>query len=79
MKTGRGDTMNARELIVEADRIRQSQGLTQSEWCRRSGFDEYGTLVSRAYKRGNCKLTVLAQLLKPLGYELCIRKTDDLP
>lgn len=68
--------MDARELIVEADRIRQSQNLTQAEWCRKAGFDEYGKLVSNAFRKGNCKLSVLAQLLKPLGYELKIAKVD---
>ena len=69
--------MTARDLIVEADKIRQDQGLTQAEWCRQSGYDEYGKLISNAYKRGNCKLTVMMNLLRPLGYELCIRRRSD--
>lgn len=68
--------MTARDLIVEADKLRQEQGLTQAEWCRKSGYDEYGKLISNAYKRGNCKLTVMMNLLRPLGYELCIRRKD---
>ena len=68
--------MTARDLIVEADKLRQEHGLTQSEWCKQAGFDEYGKLVSNAYKRGNCKLTVLMALLRPLGYELQIRKRE---
>ena len=70
--------MDARELICQADRIRQGQQITQTEWCRRSGFDQYGKLVSNSYRRGDCKLSVLVQLLKPLGYELqIVAKEDD--
>lgn len=68
--------MTARDLIVEADKLRQDQGLTQAEWCRVAGYDEYGKLISNAYKRGNCKLTVLMNLLRPLGYELTIRRME---
>ena len=69
--------MDARGLITAADRIAREQGLTQAEWCRRAGYDEFGKLISNTYKRGNCKLSVLAQLLKPLGYELQIVKRED--
>ena len=68
--------MDTRELIVQADRIRQEQRMTQAEWCRRAGFDEFGKLVSNTFRRGNCKVSVLAQLLKPLGYELVIVKKE---
>lgn len=71
--------MDARELIVEADRIRQEKGLSQAEWSRAAGLDEGGMAVSRTYNRGNCKLTVLDALLRPLGYELKITRIDDLP
>ena len=71
--------MDARELIVEADRIRQEKGLSQAEWSRAAGLDEGGMAVSRTFNRGNCKLTTLSRLLKPLGYELQIRKLEDLP
>ena len=69
--------MTARELISTADRLARDQGYTQAEWCRRAGFDEFGKLVSNTHKRGNCKLSVLAQLLTPLGYELRIVRKDD--
>ena len=69
--------MDARGLISEADQIARGQGLTQAEWCRRAGFDEFGKLISNTYRRGNCKVSVLAQLLKPLGYELKIVKQED--
>lgn len=68
--------MDVRQLIGEADRIARDQGLTQAEWCRRAGFDEFGKLVSNTHRRGNCKLSVFMQLLRPLGYELRIVKKD---
>ena len=68
--------MDARQLITQADRLRQDEGITQAEWCRRAGFDEFGKLVSNTFRRGNCKLSVFAQLLKPLGYEIMIVKTE---
>ena len=70
--------MTARDLIVEADKLRLEQGMTQAEWCRQAGFDQYGKLISNAYKRGNCKLTVIMALLRPLGYELQIRKREEI-
>lgn len=71
--------MNARDLIVMADRIRREQGLSQVEWSRRSGLDDVGMAISRTYNKGNCKLTTLVRLLKPLGYELKIMKIEDMP
>ena len=68
--------MDARQLIIQADEIRRDEGITQAEWCRRAGFDEFGKLVSNTFRRGNCKLSVFAQLLKPLGYEIMIVKTE---
>ena len=69
--------MDPRQLISQADSIARSQGMTQAEWSRRAGFDEFGKLISNTHRRGNCKLSVLSQLLKPLGYELMIVKRDD--
>ena len=69
--------MDARQLITRADEIRRDQEMTQAEWCRRAGFDEFGKLVSNTYRRGNCKLSVFSQLLKALGYELRIVKQED--
>lgn len=71
--------MDARELIVMADKIRQEQNLTQTEWSRRAGYDIYGKLISNAYARGDCRLSVITQLLQPLGYTLEIRKLEDGP
>ena len=69
--------MDARELISYADRLARDKGLTQAEWSRRAGFDEFGKLISNTFNRGNCKLSVMAQLLKPLGYELRIEKQEE--
>ena len=71
--------MTARELIIQADKIRQERAMSQAEWGRQAGLDEWGKAVGRTYYRGNCKLTTLIRLLKPLGYELRIEKTEDLP
>lgn len=68
--------MDARQLITQADRLRQDEGITQAEWCRRAGFDEFGKLVSNTYRRGNCKLSVYTQLLRALGYEIQIVKQE---
>ena len=69
--------MDARQLISMADSIARNQGMTQAEWSRRAGFDEFGKLISNTHRRGNCKLSVLSQLLKPLGYELRIVKREE--
>ena len=71
--------MNARDLIVRADQIRQEKGLSQAEWSRQAGLDEVGMAISRTYSKGNCKLTTMVRLLRPLGYELQIRKMEDMP
>lgn len=67
----------ARTMICEADRLSKEQGLSQAEWCRRSGFDEFGKRISRTFSNGNCKLHVLIQLLSALGYEIRIVKKDE--
>ena len=69
--------MDARQLITEADQIRSAQNMTQAEWSRRAGFDQFGKLISNSFNRGNCKLSVMIQLLKPLGYELKIVKREE--
>lgn len=71
--------MTARELIVAADAIRQRTGISQAEWSRAAGLDDVGVAISRTYSRGNCKLTTLVKMLKPLGYELQIVKVEDMP
>lgn len=74
-----GETMNARDLIVQADKIRNDQNLSQAEWSRAAGLDDAGVAVCRTFNKGNCKLSTFVRLLKPLGYELKIIKLEDLP
>lgn len=71
--------MNPRELIIKADEIRQEQHLSQAEWSRAAGMDIGGMAVSRTYNKGNCKLSTLDKLLRPLGYTLTITKLEDMP
>lgn len=71
--------MTARELIIEADKIRQEKNLSQAELSRQAGFDESGVAICRTYNRGNCKLSTMIQILRPLGYELKIMKVEDMP
>lgn len=72
--------MTARELIVRADRIRQDEfsGMSQAEWSRQAGLDVSGKAVCNAYNKGNCKLSTMIMLLRPLGYELKIEKVMEL-
>ena len=67
----------ARDLVCEADKISKEQGFTQAEWCRRAGLDNVGVAISRTFKRGDCKLSTMTRLLKPLGYRLTITKIGD--
>ena len=62
----------ARDLIMTADRIARSKGLTQAQWSKQAGRAENGQTVSRLLARGECKLSTIIALLKPLGYELMI-------
>lgn len=62
--------MEAREFIVELDGIRIGKGMTQAEWSRQAGYDEFGKLISRAFNRGNCKLSTAMRLARPLGYDV---------
>jgi len=71
--------MEARNLILFADELRRAQKMTQAEWSRAAGLDDQGMAVSRTFNRGNCKLTTMEMLLKPLGYELRIMKVEDMP
>ena len=71
--------MNARQLINEADSIRNEQGLTQAEWSRLAGLDDVGMAICRAYNKGNCKLSTFVQMAAPLGYELRLVKKEDMP
>lgn len=76
-----GETMTARELIIQADKIRREEfgGMSQAEWSRQAGLDDFGKTVSRNFFTGNCKLSTMVMLLRPLGYELKITKREDDP
>lgn len=69
--------MDGKQLIIQADQIAKEKGLTQAEWSRRSGYDEFGKIISNTLKRGDCKLKVMTQLLKPIGCRLVIVKDGD--
>lgn len=71
--------MTSRDLIVQADQIRKEQGMTATSWGLSAGYDDGGMMVSRTFRRGNCKLSTFVQLLRPLGYELEIKKVEDTP
>ena len=71
--------MDARGLIILADRIRNDQNMSQAEWSRAAGMDASGSKICRAYKKGDCKLSSMVELLRPLGYELTITRLEDLP
>lgn len=69
--------MDARQLIIQADRIAREQGFTQARWCREAGFDEFGKRISNAYRRGDCDLETFSRMLAPLGYEAVIVKAEE--
>lgn len=69
--------MDGKQLIRQAVQIAGEKGLSQAEWSRRAGYDEFGKIVSNTLKRGDCKLKVMTQLLKPLGCMLTIVKDGD--
>ena len=68
---------NARSYIIEVDRISKEQGFTQAEWSRQSGFDEFGKMISNTISRGDCKLSAFIQMIKPLGYEIMLKRTEE--
>ena len=69
--------MNAKDLILQADSIRNDLHMTQAEWSRAAGLDPAGTAVCRTFSRGNCKLSTMVMLLAPLGYELQLVKREE--
>lgn len=71
--------MDVRALILQADSIARSQGLTQRKWSADAGYAASGQTVSRIISKGNCKLSTMQDLLSPLGYELAIVQKGETP
>lgn len=69
--------MDGKQLIFQAIQIAREKGLSQAEWSRMSGYDEFGKIISNTLKRGDCKLKVMTQLLESLGCRLTIVKDGD--
>ena len=70
--------MDVRTLILQADAIARSQGLSQKKWSTVAGYAVNGQTVSRIISKGNCKLSTMQDLLNPLGYELAIIRKEDV-
>ena len=68
--------MDARALILLADRIARDQGHSQSSWSRRSGHAFNGQTISRIVSRGDCRISTFLDLIEPLGYKLALIKED---
>lgn len=69
--------MGARSLIVKADQIARERGLNQKQWSAQAGHAKNGQTVSRIISKGDCRVSTFIALLKPLGMELTIVKTND--
>ena len=69
--------MDSRTLILEADKIARGKGMNQCEWSRNAGYANNGQTVSRILSKGDCRLSTMQALLRPLGYELAIVKTEE--
>ena len=70
--------MDARDYLLQIDSTARAQGMTQAEFCRRAGLDEFGKGVSRAIFRGDCKLSTFLQMARAVGYELVLKEDDDV-
>ena len=69
--------MKARAIILEADRIAERKGLTQSQWSRNAGHATNGQTVSRIMSKGDCRVSTLIALLDAIGCELAIKEQND--
>lgn len=67
----------AREIILQADALRQKKAMTQAQWSSLAGYASNGQTVSRILYRGECKLSTIVSLLNAVGYELQIVKKED--
>lgn len=68
--------MEARDYLVRLDNAARDMGMTQAEYCRRAGLDEFGKGLSRAYFRGDCKLSMFLLLARAAGYEVALVKKE---
>lgn len=70
--------MDPRELILQATKIAmEDEGLTQSQWSQLAGMATGGQGVSKLLSRGDCRVSTLISLLRPLGCTLAILRQDD--
>ena len=69
--------MTARDYLVRLDSAARDLGMTQAEFCRRAGLDEFGKGLSRAYFRGDCKLSMFLRLARAAGYEVTLSRREE--
>lgn len=69
--------MNSRDLILQADRLADKAGYNQSEWSTVAGMATGGQGVSKLLSRGDCRVSTLLSLLRPLGMTLKIAPTEE--
>lgn len=69
--------MESRDIILQADALRQKKNMTQAQWSSLAGYASNGQTVSRILYRGECKLSTIVSLLNTLGYGLEIVKKED--
>ena len=68
--------MGTKELINEAYGLAKKKGWNQWKWSMRAGRSGSGQTVSRILTKGDCRMSTMQDLLKPLGYELSLKKTE---
>lgn len=71
--------MDARTLIIKADRIARDQNLNQSQWSAKAGYATNGQTVSRILNKGDCRISTFIALLDAIGCELEIKNVEELP
>lgn len=69
--------VEARDIILQADSIARSKGMTQARWSAMAGYASNGQTVSRILHRGECKLSTIISLLDTVGCELRIISKDE--
>lgn len=66
--------MDSRSLILKADKIARSKGMTQSQWSRAAGHATSGQTVSRILNKGDCRVSTFLSLLDAIGCEIVIKE-----